>query len=226
MDDGGSDDLVTFASFAERPIYEALAEVGKALGNAVRLRLLDALQQGERTVEDLAEFAGVPLKNTSAQLQVLRASQLVVSRRAGTRVIYSVPPAVGALIAHLEAFGQEHVARVRDEFAAHFAHHPWVNPVSVAELIGLIADGAVTVVDVRTEDEFRRGHIDGAVSIPLPELADRMTELSSHSPVVAYCEGPYCLASPRAAEQLAAAGYASMNIRGGYTAWKRHNAEA
>lgn len=212
---------VSFTSFTERPIYEALAEVGKALGNAVRLRLLDALQQGERTVEELSEFAGIPPKNTSAQLQVLRACQLVASRRAGTRVIYSVPASTSAFLARFEAFGEESVSRVRSEIDSHFAHHPWVHPVSVAELVSLIAERSVTIVDVRSMEEYRRGHIDGALSIPLPELADRMHEIPSHSPVVAYCEGPYCLASPRAAEQLAAAGYDAMNVRGGYTQWAR-----
>ncbi|MFJ3958044.1 ArsR/SmtB family transcription factor [Arthrobacter sp. NPDC090010] len=212
---------LTFASFAERPIYEALAGVGKALSNSIRLRLLDALQQGDRTVEDLAEFAGIPLKNTSAQLRVLRSAQLVVSTRNGTRVSYSIPPAAGELIGAFEAFAETHVASVREEVNAHFARHPWVNPVSAEELASLLESDAVTVVDVRTADEFRRGHVKGAISIPLPELKGRMDELPQGTPVVAYCEGPYCLASPQAAELLAAAGYESMNIKGGYTAWKR-----
>ena len=74
--------------FPEEPIYQQLARIGKALSNPIRLRLLDVLDQRERTVEELSEEAGVALKNTSAQLQQLGAAHLVTSRKEGTRVYY------------------------------------------------------------------------------------------------------------------------------------------
>jgi rhodanese-related sulfurtransferase/DNA-binding transcriptional ArsR family regulator len=214
---------VTFASFTERPIYDALAEVGKALSNPLRLRLLDALQQDPRTVDELAEFAGLPVKNTSAQLQVLRSAHLVVAERRGTRVLYAIAPDAGALMGAVTSFGETRVLRVREAIDQHFSDHPWVNPVDVADLEALIADGTVTLVDVRSADEYERGHIDGAVSLPLPDLEARLLDLPHDGTVVAYCEGPYCLASPKAAEILVAAGYDCRTVRGGYTAWKRHH---
>src|SRR5215472_3330011 len=64
------------------------ARVAKALASPVRLELVDLLAQAERSVEDLASAAGLPVGNTSAQLRELHAAGLVASRREGIRVFY------------------------------------------------------------------------------------------------------------------------------------------
>ncbi|MFD0854130.1 ArsR/SmtB family transcription factor, partial [Actinomadura adrarensis] len=69
-------------------LYEQFSKVGKALSNPVRLILLDLLAQGERSVEDLAEAAGMRVGNTSAQLKVLAGAGLLVTRRSSVRVYY------------------------------------------------------------------------------------------------------------------------------------------
>jgi rhodanese-related sulfurtransferase len=47
----------------------------------------------------------------------------------------------------------------------------------------------VTVLDVRPREEYEAGHIPGAVSIPLDELADHLAELPPDQEIVAYCRG-------------------------------------
>src|SRR5215831_1754064 len=69
-------------------LYEQFARVGKALANPARLELLDLLAQGERSVEELAEVAGMKVSNTSAQLRALASAGLVASRRDGVRIYY------------------------------------------------------------------------------------------------------------------------------------------
>jgi ArsR family transcriptional regulator, virulence genes transcriptional regulator len=64
------------------------AEICKVLTDPKRLRLLDALRDGERTVGDLAAVLGIPLPNASQHLGVLRAAGLVDGRREGTSVRY------------------------------------------------------------------------------------------------------------------------------------------
>ncbi|WP_431473531.1 ArsR/SmtB family transcription factor [Ornithinimicrobium sp. W1665] len=70
-------------------LFDRLAVVGKAFGNAKRLELVDLLSQGERTVEALAREAGLGMSTASAHLQVLKLSSLVRTRRDGPRVHYS-----------------------------------------------------------------------------------------------------------------------------------------
>ncbi|MGB5255485.1 MAG: ArsR family transcriptional regulator, partial [Sedimenticolaceae bacterium] len=49
----------------KQALFEQLAVIGRALGSAARLELLDFLAQGERTVEELAKAAGLSVANTS-----------------------------------------------------------------------------------------------------------------------------------------------------------------
>lgn len=69
-------------------LYEQFARVAKALANPHRLELVELLAQGERTVEDLAREAAVPIANASQHLQVLRAAHLVTVRRDGMYAYY------------------------------------------------------------------------------------------------------------------------------------------
>src|SRR5437763_16194627 len=73
---------------AKARLYEAFATSGKALANGKRLELLDLLAQGERTVEALAEAAGLNLTTASAHLQTLKQAGFVTTRRDGVRIHY------------------------------------------------------------------------------------------------------------------------------------------
>ena len=71
-------------------IYERFARLGKAVSAPKRLELLDLLCQGPRTVEALAEQAGISVANASQHLQVLRAARLVDAEKKGLYVEYRV----------------------------------------------------------------------------------------------------------------------------------------
>ncbi len=79
-----------------------------------------------------------------------------------------------------------------------------VPSASGAEARRLVAAGA-TLVDVRTEGEFTRGHADGALNVPLGDLRQRLAEIPKDRPVVTYCMAG--ARSGRAAALLAAEGY-------------------
>ncbi|MEL6348385.1 MAG: rhodanese-like domain-containing protein [Myxococcota bacterium] len=66
----------------------------------------------------------------------------------------------------------------------------------------LVAQGA-TLVDVRSLQEFRGGHLDGALHVPVDQIAQRMGEIP-HGPVVLYCRSG--MRSARAGRALIAAG--------------------
>ena len=51
----------------------------------------------------------------------------------------------------------------------------------------LINDTATTIVDVRTEEEFAEGNVNGSINIPLNEVVDRMEELKKMQPLVLCC---------------------------------------
>ena len=67
-----------------RQLLDEFARIGKAVSSPRRLDLIDLLSQGQKTVEELAENAGLSVKNTSAHLRTLREARLVDSDRDGT----------------------------------------------------------------------------------------------------------------------------------------------
>lgn len=71
-------------------ILELHARVCKTMAHPIRLALLDALRDGERSVSDLADAAGVTQSLASQHLAVLRNQGLLRTRRNGTEVYYSV----------------------------------------------------------------------------------------------------------------------------------------
>ncbi|KOX15209.1 ArsR family transcriptional regulator [Nocardiopsis sp. NRRL B-16309] len=213
--------------FPEAPVYERLAHLGKALSAPVRLRLLDLLDQGECTVEELAQRGGFPLKNTSSHLQQLRAAGLVATRREGTRIHYSLRDSeVSRFLGRFQEFAEARMPDLRQEIQEHLGPEGSVDAVTHAELDGMVERGEVLLVDLRSAAEYEEGHLPGAVSVPSRELADRWAELPWDTTIVAYCQGPYCVVSPRAVRLLREAGRSARSLKGGYVDWKRHHDSA
>jgi rhodanese-related sulfurtransferase len=73
---------------------------------------------------------------------------------------------------------------------------------------------------VRPAPEFAAGHIPGAVSIPLDELPDRISELPPDLDVVAYCRGAYCVFAHDAVRMLTAAGRRAVRLDEGMLEWR------
>ncbi|MEW9547735.1 ArsR/SmtB family transcription factor [Nonomuraea sp. NPDC050783] len=207
------------ADFPEEPIYEQLARVAKALASPVRLRLLDVLDQRERTVEELAQAAGVALKNTSAQLQQLRAAHLVTSRKDGPRVYYRLADErVSRFLGELEGFAHDRLADLRDAVRDRLGA---LEGVTADELADRLSDPGTLVLDVRPAADYAAGHVPGAVSVPMAELRERLAGLPRDAAIVAYCGGPYCVVSPEAVRVLRAHGYDARPLDGGFLGWRR-----
>jgi DNA-binding transcriptional ArsR family regulator len=69
---------------------EAIAETFRVLGDPTRVRILDALADGELCVCDIAALAAISESAVSHQLRLLRGMRLVRPRRAGRQVFYSL----------------------------------------------------------------------------------------------------------------------------------------
>jgi DNA-binding transcriptional ArsR family regulator len=81
---------VSSADASRLPIYALKAEFFRALGHPVRIRLLQVLRDGERTVGALQAELELDSSTASQQLTALRKQGLVESRRDGTSVYYRV----------------------------------------------------------------------------------------------------------------------------------------
>ncbi len=74
-------------------VFEAAAELFSVLSTPIRLRVLNALCDGERTVSQLVEVIGCSQPNLSQHLNVLYRSGILAKRKEGTLVIYRVQSA-------------------------------------------------------------------------------------------------------------------------------------
>ena len=203
-------------------VFVGLAEIAQALGHAHRLELLEHLGQGERSVDDLAARTGLTVANTSRHLQLLRRAALVEGRRDGKRIFYrlSGEEAVVGLLHALSRVGEQNSAEIARVIATYFRARDELEPVSRGELIDRLRSGTATVLDVRPEDEFRQGHLPGALSIPLAQLERRLAELSADREIIAYCRGPWCVLSFEAVAALRQRGYRARRLEDGFPEWK------
>lgn len=74
----------------DRPLYRVKADLFKAIAHPARVRILEVLRDGERSVRDLLPEVGIEASHLSQQLAVLRRAQLIKARREGSMVFYSI----------------------------------------------------------------------------------------------------------------------------------------
>lgn len=87
--------------------------------------------------------------------------------------------------------------------------------VSTDQLRRMLADGSAILIDARPRAEFVAGHIPGAHVIDAPAseqtaAVERLANGNKAAALIIYCNGPYCQASRRLAEQLVAAGFTNV----------------
>lgn len=203
-------------------LNEQFARVAKALASPRRIELLDALAQCPRTVESLANHAGMSVANTSQHLQILRAAGLAESEKEGTFVSYRLAdPQVADFLLALRRLATARlgdVDRIVQKFVSEDSHP--LESVDRETLLTRVQQGAVVLLDVRPLEEYRAGHIPGARSMPMAELEQRLTELPGDRQIVAYCRGPYCLWALEAVNILRAKGFTARRLEDGVQEWR------
>ena len=202
-------------------LYEQVARVGKALASPKRLEMLEMLAQGEKSVDALAEAVAVDIKLASAHLKALKEARLVVSRRDGKRVFYRLSGQdVAQLGVTLRQVAEEHLVELRLALQQLVADPAQLTQVGRQALMAQARRGDVVVLDVRPPQEFATAHLPYARSMPLGELAQRLSELPRDVEIVAYCRGPFCLMSDEAVALLQARGFRARKTSDGVSEWQ------
>jgi len=213
-------------------VYGQLARVGKAVAAPKRLELLELLTQAPRTVEAIADEAGLSVANASQHLGILRAARLVETEKKGLYVEYRIADEQVALFVRaLRAVADSRLAEVEQVTRVYFEERGAMDPVKGEDLLGRVRRGEVIVIDVRPPEEYRAGHVPGALSLPLPELAKRLREgrpfapasarlLSKRREIVVYCRGPSCVMAVEAVALLRKKGFRANRMEEGVVDWR------
>jgi rhodanese-related sulfurtransferase/predicted transcriptional regulator len=200
-------------------LFESIAVMGKAFASPRRLELLDLLAQGPHTVDQLAKASKQSVANASQHLQALHAAGLVHRERDGTMIRYDLGGEdVLSLWLALRDTSAARLAEVERSARDYLGEE--VEGIDRDELLKRLRRRDVVLVDVRPTDEFEAGHIDGARSIPLAELEQRLDELPSDREVIAYCRGPFCVMAHEAVHRLRAAGLPARRLEEGWPEWR------
>ena len=74
----------------EEKMFQMHAEVCKSMANPTRLKIMNLLREGEKSVEELRKRLELPKANLSQHLSILRQRRIVSTRRAGLNIYYKV----------------------------------------------------------------------------------------------------------------------------------------
>ncbi|KIX14596.1 ArsR/SmtB family transcription factor [Dethiosulfatarculus sandiegensis] len=208
-------------SYEKQLLFNQFANVGKAIGHANRLELLELLAQGERDVETLAKFADLSVANTSHHLQQLRRAGLAVCRQSGQRVIYSLSDdEIVEMFSILRRVAQNNLAEAEKMVREKFTDPDGIEQLTREELLQRIDQGTAVIFDVRPELEYGFGHIKGAQKVPYEGLSQRLHEFSPDEEIVVYCRGQYCQLAYMALKVLRDAGFKARKLKDGFPEWR------
>lgn len=206
---------------ADSAVYEQLARIGKAVSTPTRLQLLHLLGHGQRTVQVLAEEAGLSVANASQHLQILKQARLVESEKDGLYVTYRIADErVESFLLALRELAESRLLELERIAEALTEATEGVEAMTAGELSQRLASGEVVVIDLRPVEEYRAGHIPGALSMPYAELEDRLAELPADTPIVAYCRGPYCATAAEAVRVLRDHGLDVIRLEDSVPDWR------
>jgi rhodanese-related sulfurtransferase len=202
-------------------LFEQFARIGKALASPKRLEILDLLAQGERTVEEIARQTAMPVANASQHLQALKGVRMVESRREGLYAYYRLSDEdVFRTWQAVRALGEKRLADIDRVVETYLEDRGALEVVNATALLERLSDGSAVVLDVRPKEEYRAGHIPGALSVPVDALEAALQTLPKDKEIVAYCRGPYCVFSDEAVAFLGSRGYRARRLAEGLPDWR------
>ncbi len=201
-------------------LYGQVGRLAKSMANPKRLELVELLCQSPKSVEMLAEQAGISVKLASAHLKELRLAHVVDTEKHGRQVIYRIScEEVAGLLVGMRKLATGRLFELRDSLKELDADGYVWSEVDAQVLLRKAKRGDITLIDVRPQPEFDRRHLPHSRSIPVKDLAKRLQELPKGKPVIAYCRGPFCSMSADAVKLLRAKGFTAYLWQEGAADW-------
>ncbi len=191
-------------------LYVEISRISKAMSNSNRMEIIDYISNGEKCVEEIALQTGISIANTSQHLQNLKKERLVSSRKKGVQVYYTLASeevykawiGLRNLTLQISPYINETISEIRRAF-------DYEEPFSLQDIK---ERDDICFLDVRPKDEFNKGHLPNALSIPIGELKDRIKDVPKEKLIIAYCRGMFCMIADEAVKILQEKGYNAKKI--------------
>ncbi|MCB0717868.1 MAG: ArsR family transcriptional regulator [Bacteroidetes bacterium] len=211
-----SDDTANRQSREDKDrLFKRYEVIGKSLGSARRLEIIDLLADGPRTVEDVAAATGMSIANASQHLRNLHTAGLLKVKREGSYAYYSlsIQSDITTLWDSLRALAHTVDPGLRFEKLE-------LSAIGPSTLEKKLDDPTVRVVDVRSIHDFNGGRIRKAQSIPLELLEAHLSDLDADCEYVVYDRGGSSPLAGMARTVLIQAGFKVRQLDGGFEKWK------
>ncbi|MFP4074325.1 MAG: ArsR/SmtB family transcription factor, partial [Actinomycetota bacterium] len=160
----------------------------------------------------------------SHHLRRLARDGLVTYRRDGRHVVYELASDdVYRLWRALQDVGAAHHAGLPERAQAYVGDRDEIDTIDRGTLRKWLREGRdqVVVIDVRPEQEYSAGHIEGAISAPPDRLDEVLPSLPARAGIVAYCRGRYCAYADQAVRRLRSEGRTAYRLEDGILEWKQ-----
>ncbi len=172
-------------------------------------------------MESLARQTEESVANVSQHLRVLRAARLVDAEKDGLYVRCRLADVqVAIFVQTLRKLAESRLAEVEQLTRTFLEERGALQPVDREVLIKKVKRREVTVLDVRPVEEYRAGHIPGAISVPLAALKRQLAKLPKSREIVVYCRGPYCVLAIDAVKILRTCGFKALRLDEGVPEWR------
>ncbi len=200
-------------------MLETYAEVGRILSSSSRISILTYLLNNSRSVESLSQLTGLSVANVSKHLQVLLKAGFVSNSRDGAYIVYEIADEDTAMLFdHFLNIGNDYYEK-RNTVIDNLSVVEHLEPFTMQELDELVKSGKIILLDVRPTVEYEHAHIEGAVSIPVEEIKEKLELLPKNKPIVAYCRGAHCLLSGEAVKIIEESGRQAIRLKETVTDW-------
>ena len=92
--------------------------------------------------------------------------------------------------------------------------------ISAEELIRKMESEEIMLIDVRPEEEYKKGHIEHASCLPVDRFYENLKSLDKDKLIAVYCRGPFCMLADEAIQLLNENGYTAVRLENGYPDWE------
>lgn len=203
--------------------FSQVVKIGKSLGNISRLKILDNLVQGKKSVEELADAIGLTIKTTSKNLQLLKKVGLVKEERSKNFIFYELASnKVARILSLLIDISEENLPEMKQLENDLKAKNSDLKEISISELKHQMVTEDPYLIDLRPISEFKKGHLPGAHNIPYDQIDTRLSDIPKDKNIVVYCRGRLCAYSDVIGHKLKGAGYNVETFNN--TVWEWNNA--
>lgn len=194
--------------------FENASDLLKALAHENRLKIIELLSFGECCVEDLAYVMGASVKLISAHLRVMRTSGVLTTRKEGVRVYYRLANSdVLDLYKHVKEIIQTSTGVTAIINDAEYS-------LTLKQFLNVYEEALI--IDVRFEKDFNKGHIPGAMNIPVDHLYQWSLSYKPKDDrlIIVYCENVYCIQAIDAVKLLLERQYKVKVYPNGLQEWQ------